>query len=164
MAGNKRPAKKYRPKGVRLDIVGYVCRGLVPLHDSLRINLLTKIHDAMVEITQGRGTKAHWVLVADALNMAQVLDEQTFLSAYEVEFELAHAAHAACGTRYAIEGRAMLYTGAELQAVNFALRVHEAQFDKATLAEAERALNTVEARQRDPRTRRQIILEEPTHA
>ena len=159
MAGNKRPAKKYRPKGVRLDIVGYVCRGLVPLHDSLRINLLTKIHDAMVEITQGRGTKAHWVLGADALNMAQILDEQVFAAAYEEKFRLAHAAHAACGMRF-VGGKTMLYTGEELQYVNFALEVHEEQLSKATLGEVERALNTAEARQRDPKTRRQIILEE----
>lgn len=159
MAGNKRPAKKYRPKGVRLDIVSYVRQGLVPLRDSLRINLLTKIHDAMVEITQGRGTKAHWVLVADALNMAQILDEQVFIAAYETKFRLAHTAHAACGMRF-VSGKTMGYTGAELQAVNFALEVHEGQLYKATLGEVERALNTAEARQRDPKTRRQIILEE----
>ena len=159
MAGNKRPAKKYRPKGVRLDIVSYVRQGLAPLRDSLRINLLTKIHDAMVEITQGRGTKAHWVLVADALNMAQILDEQVFIAAYETKFRLAHTAHAACGMRF-VSGKTMGYTGAELQAVNFALEVHEGQLYKATLGEVERALNTAEARQRDPKTRRQIILEE----
>lgn len=158
MAGNKRPAKKYRPKGVRLDIVSYVRQGLAPLRDSLRINLLTKIHDAMVEITQGRGTKAHWVLVADALNMAQILDEQVFIAAYETKFRLAHTAHAACGMRF-VSGKTMGYTGAELQAVNFALEVHEGQLYKATLGEVERALNTAEARQRDPKTRRQIILE-----
>ena len=99
MAGNKKPTKKYRPKGVRLNTVDYVRQGLAPLSKNLRVNLLTKVHDAMVEVTQGRGTKTHWVLVADALNTAQVLDEQTFLAAYEAEFELAHAAHAACGTR-----------------------------------------------------------------
>ena len=144
---------------MRLDIVSYVRQGLVPLRDSLRINLLTKIHDAMVEITQGRGTKAHWVLVADALNMAQILDEQVFIAAYETKFRLAHTAHAACGMRF-VSGKTMGYTGAELQAVNFALEVHEGQLYKATLGEVERALNTAEARQRDPKTRRQIILEE----
>ena len=132
---------------------------MAPLAGNLRTNLLTKTHDAMVEITQGRGTKHHWVLVADSLNMAQVLDEQTFLSAYEVEFGLAHAAHAACGTRF-VGGKTMLYTGEELQYVNFALEVHEEQLSKATLGEVERALNTAEARQRDPKTRRQIILED----
>ena len=159
MAGNKKPTKKYRPKGVRLNTVDYVRQGLAPLSKNLRVNLLTKVHDAMVEVTQGRGTKTHWVLVADALNTAQVLDEQTFLAAYEVEFDLAHAAHAACGTRF-INGKTMLYTGAELGAVNFALQVHEEQLLKATLSEVEHALNTVEARQRDPLRRRAILVGE----
>ena len=164
MAGNKRPKKKYRPKGVRLDNLTYVRQGLEPLAGNLRTNLLTTIHDDMVEITQGRGAKHHWVLVADALNMAKVMDEQVFQIAYGAEFELALAAHAACGTRFAIEKRPMLYTGAELQAVNFALQVHAAQLDKATLAEVEHALNTAEARQRDPKTRHRIVIEEPARA
>ena len=39
-----------------------------------------------------------------------------------------------------------------------------AQLDKATLAEVEHALNTAEARQRDPKTRHQIVIEEPARA
>lgn len=54
----------------------------------------------------------------------------------------------------------MLYTGAELGAVNFALQVHEEQLLKATLSEVEHALNTVEARQRDPLRRRAILVGE----
>ena len=56
MAGNKKPTKKYRPRGVRLNTMEYVRQGLAPLSKNLRVNLLTKVHDAMVEVTQGRGT------------------------------------------------------------------------------------------------------------
>ena len=44
--------------------------------------------------------------------------------------------------------------------MNFALQVHEEQLLKATLSEVEHALNTVEARQRDPLRRRAILVGE----
>lgn len=150
MPSSKKPRKRYRPKHVLRDPVGFVLEGMTKLSESEVLRLLAVNHDAMLEITQGRGTVENWRVVTGALNMATVLDEQVYSAAYAKELADALKAHGRCGVRR-WNGGNFGYSGEDLQVVNFALAIHDEQVRKATLGEVERALAESERRSRNPK-------------
>mgnify|MGYP006291048975 CR=1 FL=1 len=54
-----RKRSKYKPKGVMLDTMAWVMSGMKPINevDSAGLTLKIKNHDALTNITQGRGTR-----------------------------------------------------------------------------------------------------------
>lgn len=139
MPTSKKPRKRYRPKPVLQDPVGYTIGGFTRLTADEVAQTLTVNHDAMLELTQGRGTVEHWRIVTGVLNMAAVLDEQVYGSTYKQEINDALRAHGRCGVRR-WNGGNFGYSGPDLQLVNFALVIHDEQVSKATVGEVERAV------------------------
>lgn len=152
-----RKKSRYKPKGVRIDAVNWVVAGLKPLRSikDEHLSLVSKNHSAMVEIAQGRGNRDHLDILIAAMNMTEAL--------YRVR--------AALGKDWAAEIRAgqdalltmtkrgverddrFLFTGPEMQAVNLALEVHDAQLDMCTVAELESAIEIVKSEIRAKRAR-----------
>ena len=54
-----KPRKKYKPKGVRLDVMAWVKSGMLPINkvDHAGVTLKIKNHAALASITQGTGTR-----------------------------------------------------------------------------------------------------------
>lgn len=151
-----RKRSKYRPKGVRIDAVNWVVSGLQPLRSvkDEHIALLTKNHGAMADLAKGNGTRDHIDIIIAALNMTEAL--------YRVRAGLGKdwAAEIRAGqdalltmTRRGVERNRFLFTGPEMQAVNLALEIHDAQLDQCTVAELEAAIELVKREIQNKRAR-----------
>lgn len=92
----------------------------------------------MHALTTGVGTKDDWQYVCTALNVAAVLAEMGVGDEYLDKIKEGMMAHAQCGKRLYKDGRAG-YTGQQLSAVNFAVEVHDAQLETATVKQMELA-------------------------
>lgn len=138
MASNKKPLKKYRPRPQIQDPLTYVLSGfkLPERSKTLKVQLIN--HGAMHSLTAGTGTRDDWQYVCNALNVAVVLAEMGIGDEYLPQIKEAMAAHAECGKRLYVHGRAV-YTGPQLTAVNLGVEIHDAQLEVANVAQMEKA-------------------------
>jgi hypothetical protein len=159
-----RKRSKYRPKGVRLDVVKYVVEGLKPmaLHPAAT-DLRIKNHAAMTSIVRGKGTRTDIDVVINALNIAEAfhLVDENLGRDWRPEISQAQDALFAMAQRGVEKGR-FLFTGPELTAVNVAMEVHDAQLDRATVQQLEKATDVVYHTIRTKRARQ--IESKPTEA
>lgn len=67
--------KKYKPKPIRLDTMHWVLSGMKSVSSVPHggITLKIKNHDALTNITQGRGTRHDIDVVIAAMNIAEAL-------------------------------------------------------------------------------------------
>ena len=134
-----RKRSKYRPKGVRLDVMTWIKEGMQPMASHPEaVTLRLRNHAAMDELVKGRGTRAHCDAVIAALNMTEALAMLRIGDEYREEIHAGQAAMLAMCRRGLERGR-FLFTGPELQAINSAMEVHDAQLDACTLADLEKA-------------------------
>lgn len=144
MAANKKPRKAYRPKPVRIDPVGYVLTGMMPLDqvgDEL-VTLRVKNHGALAALTQGRATNDDFNMLISALNVTEALMMQDMGTEYSPDLRAGQAALTAIGQRRKQIGRFVLRAD-EMKVLNLAMDVHDAQLEICTVAQIERAILTV---------------------
>lgn len=145
MAANKKPRKKYRPKGVRLDNLAYIQESFSPVasHEHIALDLRIKNHEAMTALTKGTATRADWDILVAAFNMTEAFYRLGIGADYKDEVKLGLDALHAVGKRsLTLSGRFIPRAG-EMQALNTALELHDAQLDVATLRDMERAIDIV---------------------
>ena len=138
-----RKRSSYRPKGVRLDVMTWVKQGMQSMAtypEALTLRL--KNHAAMDELVMGRGTRDHCDTVISALNMTEALAVLRIGDEYQQEINAGQDAMLNMCRRGVERGR-FLFNGLELQAVNTAMEIHDAQLDACTLAELEKAIDIV---------------------
>lgn len=150
MPSNKKPRKKYKPKGVFRDPVGHVLQGMTLLTPGTVLDVRTKNHNHLSNLVRGNGNKDDWKAVTGALNMAIVLDEQVYDGAYYANLLEALRAHGRCGVRH-WNGGNFGYSGKDLAVVNLAFEVHDAQLERSTVGEIERAMSEAERRSHNPK-------------
>lgn len=148
MPKSSAPRKKYTPRPVLANPISYVLTGFKPVRgaDADRIKIIS--HGSMHALTTGTGTRADWELICNALNVAVVLAERDIGGEYIEQIRNAMIAHAQCGKRL-FKGGTLGYTGEQMSVVNFALDVHDAQVDIATIGDMEFAHLEVKKRLRD---------------
>lgn len=146
MPGNKRPAKKHRPRVFtgQGSLTDYVIAGTKPAPAPAQTSLGILVHDAMYHLVRGQGTAERWGEVRDALAVTLVLCRMGAGKCHVGDVELARAAHERCGRRKAQAGN-YGYAIQELEAVNFALEIHAEQLATTTVANMEKAINTAAA-------------------
>lgn len=139
-----RKRSKYRPKPVRVDAIEYVLSGIKPLTSvgSYFIDLKIKNHHALAQMTQGQATRSDVEVLVAALNMAEALAILKVGNDWMAEIEAGQAALRSMLIR-ANQKRKFLFTGPELNAVNLANDVHDAQLEAATVAQLEKAIGLV---------------------
>jgi hypothetical protein len=150
-----RKRSRYRPKGVRLDVVGWVIEGMKPVTAAAKDEILTlriRNHVALDALRTGEGTKEDVDVVIAALNMTEAL------ARLRIGAELSEQIRAGQDALYAMAQRGLrlgrfVFTGQELQAINLAMQIHDAQLDVCTIAELEKALKIVQDELRSKRTR-----------
>ena len=138
-----RKRSKYRPKGVRMDVMAWIKQGMQPMatHPEA-ITLKLKNHDALANIVKGQGTRDHCDTVICALNITEALAMLRIGDEYREDINAAqHAMLTMC--RRGVERGRFLFTGPEIQAVNIAMEIHDAQLEACTLAELEKATDIV---------------------
>lgn len=138
MAANKKPRKKYRPKGVIPDPISYVVSGLQPLASSDKLRLGIINHGSMQRLVTGKADREDWQNICTLLNVCVVMAEQGIGEEFISDIKNAMLAHATCGKRLVKHGK-LGYTGEELNLVNTAIEIHDQQLALATVQQMELA-------------------------
>ena len=147
-----RKRSKYRPKGVRLNTMGYVTEGLTPVtqHESFAIDLRLTNHLAMDTLTKGKATKKDIDVLIGLVNVTEALCVLGFGAEYEQIMEDGLASLRSLGSRGLAQGKFIL-RAEEMHALNAVLELHDAQLDVITVKDMERALLLVKEVMRNKR-------------
>lgn len=141
-----RKRSKYRPKGVRLDPIRYVIEGIKPMSSHpAALTLRIKNHQALHDLVQGDGTRDNMDTLIAAMNIAEALamvNPDKLGASVRAEITAAQNAVLVMARR-GVERDRFLFTGPELNAVNTAMEIHDAQLDACTIAELEKATDLV---------------------
>jgi hypothetical protein len=140
-----RKRSKYRPKGVRLDTMDYVMTSIKPLATltSEVATLRIKNHGALTAVCQGRAGRTDIDMLVAALNIAEALAIQGVGTDYAVKIRAGQDALRDMAQRGVNLGDKFILRGPELQALNLAIEVHDAQLDAITMQQLERAIDYV---------------------
>jgi hypothetical protein len=139
-----RKRSKYKPKGVRLDALNWVLSGLKPVSqvgDALVI-LKAKNHSALTEVVQGRGNRDQIDVLIAALNMCEAYAIHGKGKDWLPEINEAQDALYEMAQR-GIDTEKFLFRGLEMQAVNLAMEIHDAQLEESTVKQLEDMSNFV---------------------
>jgi hypothetical protein len=151
--------KKYKPKPIRLDTMHWVLSGMKSVSSVPHggITLKIKNHDALTNITQGRGTRHDIDVVIAAMNIAEALAMLGIGSDWRPEISAAQQAIFDMGRRGLVMADRFVLYGPEMQAVNLGMEIHDAQLDECTVKQLEEALQIVE---REIRLKRARMIKE----
>lgn len=149
-----RKRSRYRPKGIITDTISHVLGGFRLVQDTGKaVTLKIKNHQALVSMTQGKGTRDDIDVLIAAMNVAEALVITADLGGeYRQEIKGAQDAIYTMGQRGLSKNR-FLFTGPEMQAMNMGMAVHDAQLDACTVGQLERALDYVAREIRAKRAR-----------
>jgi hypothetical protein len=105
------------------------------------MTLVMKNHAALEEITKGRGNKGHIDTMIVAMNMTEALAmvREDLGSDWRTEIRAAQDALFTMAQRGLAKGR-FVFTGPELQAINLAMELHDAQLDACSVDELQQAI------------------------
>ena len=129
---------KYKPKAIRLDALNWVLAGLKPISecgDALTV-LKAKNHSALTEVVQGRGNRDQIDILIAALNMTEAYALHGKGEDWKSEIKEAQDALFSMALR-GLETEKFLFRGPEMQAVNLAMEVHDAQLEASSVKELE---------------------------
>jgi hypothetical protein len=159
MATNKKPKKKYRPKAVLQNPLGYVMESMTRVadHDYDLITLRIKNSEAMYSLLHGTAVKDDMDKLVAMSNVTEALWEMGFGAEYQ---------NVCIDGRYAIlsiVNRASKHgkftpTGPEITMLNTLMELHDAQMEVVTVKDMERALDTIRHKLR---TRRDTVVLPP---
>jgi hypothetical protein len=133
-----RKRSKYKPKGVRLDALNWVLSGLKPVSEvgDALIILKAKNHSALTEYVQGRGNRDQIDVLIGALNICEAFAVHGKGCDWLPEIKEAQDALYDMALR-GVNTEKFLFRGPEMQAVNLAMEIHDAQLEVATVKELE---------------------------
>lgn len=150
-----RKRSKYKPKGVRVDAVNWVLRGLEPFRNvDYSTTLRIRNHDAMDLLRRGDATIADIDVLIGAFNMceAYVMLRPDLGADWKTEIGAGLDALHAVGKRGVQSGRFILKAD-ELKAMNLVMEIHDAQLDNTTVNDMEKAMDIVTQEYRAKRMR-----------
>ena len=134
-----RKRSNYKPKGVRPDALAYVLSGLRSFSDVPNaITIRIKNHDALDKLRQGTADRDVIDILIAAYNMAEALVRQGIGVEYSAEIRAGQDALLAVARR-----ERFILKAEELNALNLAMEVHDAQLDVCTVVNLEKALDLV---------------------
>jgi hypothetical protein len=149
-----RKRSKYKPKGVRFDVMTYIKQGMQRMASHpAALDLRIKNHQALTSIVRGTGTRDDVDVLINAFNVTEALAKKIELGdQYAIEIQGGQDALFTMARRCVDKNR-FIFTGPEMQAVNLAMEIHDAQLDEVSVADLERALEYVVEQIRNKRAR-----------
>ena len=153
---------KYKPKGIRMDAVGWVLKGLQPFNTvEYSTTLRIKNHAAMDALRKGDATMADIGVLIGAFNMceAYIMLRPELGADWTDEIKAGLDALHAVGVRGAMSKRFIL-KAAELVAMNLVMEIHDAQLDQTTVTDMEKAMDLVSREYRAKRMRPIVTSEQ----
>lgn len=143
MSANKKPRKKYKPKGVIRDPVNFVVAGSRPASEEIQLDTKILYHSAMTQMVQGNGKKDDWQTLANAMNVGLILCEMGYGQEFVPDLVKAQGAMVLVKQRFRATGK-MGLRGEEMQAINVALDLHDQQLALTPIRDIERAVLCVD--------------------
>ena len=136
-----RKRSKYRPKGVRLDNIGYVMTSITPVagHESYLLDLKIKNSQAMVALMRGAAVRKDMDTLIAMSNIVEALYQLGFGAEYkDVAIDgreaILNIVHRAVTTKRFVP------TAEQIKALQNLMELHDAQMDVITIKDLERAL------------------------
>ena len=141
MGNTKKPRKKYRPKPVLQNPVGYVLEGMSPVEQAATSEItLIKIknHEAMTSLLQGTAKQYEMGVLTTMSNITEALWELGFGREYQNVCTEGRFAIYSIVLRSQKHGR-FTPTGPEIQQLNMLLELHDAQLSVISVKDLEEA-------------------------
>ncbi len=146
---------KYRPRAVLRNPVAYVLESLTPIASMEKyfIDLKIKNHDALRSLTQGMAVRADIDTLIASMNITEALYRLGFGREYADVMRGGLDSLHAVGKRGVANNKFILKSD-EMNALNLAMDLHDAQLEIITLKDMENAIKVVneEFRQRKMRS------------
>lgn len=141
-----RKRSKYKPKGVRLDVMTWVQAGMKPFNAiDYGTTLRVRNHDAMDKLRRGVATKDDIDTLIGVFNMCEgfrrLRDELG--SDWSEEIREGQDALLAVARRGVEMGRFVL-KAEELLAMNLVMEIHDAQLDNTNVRDLEKAMDIID--------------------
>ena len=140
-----RKRSAYRPKRVLLNPVGYVLESISPVnsHKAFMLDLKIKNHGAMETLTKGLATRSDVDTLIAMVNMTEAFARLGFGSDYSDVVRDGLQALRDVGKRGAASGSFILKAH-EMNALNAAVELHDAQMEVVTLKDMDKAIALVQ--------------------
>ena len=149
---------RYVPRPIRMDNMSFVKAGIMPMTKvSAATDLRIKNHDCLNNIRLGVASREDIDKIIGVLNMTEALCLMGKGRDWSPEVAAAQDAMLELARRGVGRDMRFVASGLQLQALNLAMEVHDAQLDACTVQEVEKALDLVHEVIRNKRARR--ILE-----
>ena len=141
MAGNKKPRKKYKPKPILQDPVGYVTELLQPVaqYGSYLLNLQLQNSASLTALLKGTATRRDMDILIAMSNITQSLRELGFGKEYQDVTIGGREAIIGIAHRAKTHGR-FTPTGTEIQQLNALMELHDAQMEIITVQDMDIAI------------------------
>ena len=157
-----KPRRKYKPKGVRMDAVSWVLKGLQPFKTvEYSTTLRIKNHAAMDALRKGDATMADIDILIGAFNMceAYIMLRPELGADWSEEISAGLDALHAVGVR-GVKSKRFILKADELVAMNLVMEIHDAQLDNTTVTDMEKAMDLVSKEYRAKRMRPIVTSEQ----
>lgn len=140
-----RKRSSYRPKRVLLNPVGYVLESLSPVtsHASFMLDLKIKNHGSMDALTKGVAKSTDIDSLISMVNMTEAFARLGFGQEYNEVVRDGLQALRDVGKRGAMTGSFVLKAH-EMNALNAAMELHDAQMEVVTLGDMDKAIALVQ--------------------
>jgi len=139
-----RKRSKYRPKHVLSNPLGYVLESISPVasHTAFMLDLKIKNHGAMSLLTKGNATRSDIDTLIAMVNMTEAFALLGFGKDYSDVVRDGLQALRDLGKRGVVSGSFIL-KASEMNALNSAMELHDAQMDVVTLKDMDAAIALV---------------------
>jgi len=142
-----RKRSKYRPKPQLRDPLNWVISGLKPVLSVTDVmsNVRIKNHLALRCVVDGTATRKDMDVLIEAFNVTEALTrvDATLGKDWSAEIRAGQDALLTMCKRGVAKGDRFVFTGAELNAANTVMELHDAQLERCTVAQMEKALHEV---------------------
>ena len=147
--------KKYRPRPVLTNPMGYVLEGMAPIvfYGEYLLDLRVKHASALATLAQGQAKKDTIDTLISGSNMTQAFLNMGVGTQYAADIRKGQDAIFALAARGAKLGRFVM-TGEEMKAINDLFEIHDAQLDIATVNDIDYAIQVVKKEYQAQRVRK----------
>ena len=142
-----RKRSKYRPRPQLTDPLTWVLAGMKPVLTAKEVmdNVRIKNHLALRCVVDGTATRKDMDILIEAFNVTEALCrvDASLGRDWSEEIKAGQDALLAMGRRGLAKGDRFVFTGPELNAANIVMEIHDAQLERCTVAQMEKALREV---------------------
>lgn len=142
-----RKRSKYRPRPQLQDPLAWVVAGMRPILTAKEVmgNVRIKNHLALRMVVEGKATRRDMDILIEAFNITEALCrvDASLGRDWSDEIRAGQDALLSMGQRGIALGDRFVFTGPELNAANTVMEIHDAQLERCTVSQMEKAINEV---------------------